>query len=53
MRRGVHHMVSYEIIHTTSSQNFEKEKIKLAAARALYAELLKYYNAKTAAKKSA
>lgn len=46
-------MVSYQIVHTINSSNEKKENIKLAAARALYAELLKYYNTKTAAEKSA
>lgn len=46
-------MISYEVIHTVNSQSTEKENIKLAAVRALYAELLKYYNTKTADKKSA
>lgn len=46
-------MTSYQIVHTVNSSNAEKENIKLAAARALYAELLKYYNTKTAAAKSA
>ena len=46
-------MVTYQIVHTISSSDSEEENIKLAAARALYVELLKYYNAKTTVKKSA
>jgi len=44
-------MASYQIIHTES--NADKESIRLAAARALYIELLKYYNAKMATERSA
>lgn len=46
-------MASYLVIHTVNSLNSDKENIKLATARALYAELLKYYNIKKAAKRSA
>lgn len=50
---GACKMTSYQIVHTVNSLEGEKENIKLAAARALYAELLKYYNAKKAAERSA
>lgn len=46
-------MAAYRIVHTVNSSNADNENIKLAAARALYVELLKYYNSKTAAAKSA
>ena len=46
-------MASYQIVHTVNSSSSEKENAKLAAARALYVELLKYYTAKTVAAKSA
>ena len=46
-------MASYQVIHTVNSSKPEKENIKLTAARALYVELLKYYNAKVAAEKTA
>lgn len=46
-------MASYLIIHTVNSSSSDKENVKLATARALYAELLKYYNIKKQAVKSA
>lgn len=46
-------MASYRIVHTVNSPKGEKENIKSAAARALYTELLKYYNTKMEAEKSA
>lgn len=46
-------MISYQIVHTINSSRVDKENIKSAVARALYAELLKYYNTKIAAEKSA
>ena len=46
-------MASYQIVHTVNSSSAEKENAKLTAARALYTELLKYYNTKTATEKSA
>lgn len=46
-------MASYLIVHTVNSPKAGKENIKLATARALYAELLKYYNTKKQAVKSA
>lgn len=46
-------MASYQMVHTVNSPQKEKENIKLSAARALYVELLKYYNTKTAMVKSA
>lgn len=46
-------MTDYQIIHTVNSSSADKENIKSAVARALYAELLKYYNSKTTAVKSA
>lgn len=45
--------MSYTIIHTVNTTGSERAGAKLSAARALYAELLKYYNTKTADKKSA
>ncbi len=45
-------MASYQIIHTENLSNADKESIRLAAARALYIELLKYYNAKMATERS-
>lgn len=46
-------MTAYRIVHTVNSSNADKKNIKSSAARALYIELLKYYNTKTAAEKSA
>ena len=46
-------MRKFEVVHTVNSNDSEKESIKQAAARALYAELLKYYSAKNAAEKTA
>lgn len=42
--------MKYLIIHTVSSAESEHESAKLAAARALYAELLKYFSGKAAEK---
>lgn len=47
------HMASYQVVHTVNSPSTNKENVKLAAARALYAELLKYYNTKATSAKSA
>lgn len=44
--------MQYIIVHTVRSAESEREDIKLAAARALYAELIKYYNS-VSTKKSA
>lgn len=49
----VFRMTSYQVIHTVNSPKAEKENIKLSVARALYVELLKYYNTKKTTKKSA
>ncbi|MBD5128618.1 MAG: hypothetical protein HDT43_01625 [Ruminococcaceae bacterium] len=45
-------MASYLIVHTENPSKTEKESVKLAAARAVYAELLKYRNSKITAKVS-
>lgn len=39
-------MTSYQIVNTVCTQLSETERAKKAAARALYAELLKYYELK-------
>lgn len=39
-------MTAYKIVNTVCTQNSETERAKKAAARALYAELLKYYDLK-------
>lgn len=41
------------MVHTVNSPEKEKENIKLSVARALYTELLKYYNAKKTTERSA
>lgn len=46
-------MAVYQIVHTIDSSKSEKEDTKLSAARALYAELLKYYNTKKTTERSA
>lgn len=38
--------MKYLIVHTVCSAESERESAKLAAARALYAELLKYRSSK-------
>lgn len=46
-------MASYQVVHTVNSPSTNKDDVKLAAARALYAELLKYYKTKAAQARSA
>lgn len=46
-------MAVYQIVHTVGSSESEKENMKFSAARALYAELLKYYNTKKTTERSA
>lgn len=46
-------MAAYQIVHTIDSSKLKEENIKLSAARALYAELLKYYNTKKTTERSA
>lgn len=46
-------MAAYQIVHTINSSKSKKENIKLSVARALYAELLKYYNTKKTTERSA
>ncbi|MCM1165408.1 MAG: hypothetical protein NC299_03720 [Lachnospiraceae bacterium] len=45
-------MTAYRIVHNIGTPDAERENVRLAAARALYEELLKYYNGKTAQKGS-
>lgn len=45
--------MEYTIIHKVNAPESDREKLRLAAARALYAELIKYYRSKTAAERPA
>lgn len=45
--------MEYTIIHKVNTSESDREKIKLAAARGIYAELIKYYRSKTAAERPA